>query len=58
MQILHMTKAEMAALVKDIYMLMLSEESMYSESAKMAQFMIERELAVLKMKELKHGKKE
>ena len=55
MQILKMTKKEMADLVRNIYMIMLCEESMYERSAEMAQFMLERELTVLKMKKLKRA---
>lgn len=47
----------MAELVKKVYMLMLSEESMYYNSAKMAQFMIEREITIAKMKKIKHNKR-
>jgi hypothetical protein len=45
-----MTKAEMSELVREIYMLMMSEESMYINSSKMAQFMVDREITLDKVK--------
>jgi hypothetical protein len=47
-----MTKREMSELVREIYMLMMSEESQYTHSAKMAQFMIDRETTLIKIDEL------
>lgn len=52
MQILQMTKMKMAKLVREIYMLILSEESMYTENYKMAQFMIDREVTTLKIEKM------
>jgi hypothetical protein len=45
-------KGGMSDLVKEIYMIMLSEESMYSHSTKMAQFMIDREITLRKINEM------
>ena len=42
----------MAKLVREIYMLILSEESMYTENYKMAQFMIDREVTTLKIEKM------
>lgn len=47
-----MTKAEMSELVREVYMLMLSETSMYSQSPKMAQFMIDRDITLRKIDEM------
>ena len=49
-----MTKAEMSNLVREVYMLMMSETSMYSQSPKMAQFLIDRIKVLAKMDEIKN----